>query len=212
MGDGGKEKPLRAAAEQADAPASGKAGTIGHAGAGPTTLEAVFREHAAEVIRAAYRVTGSMSDAEDVLQTVFLRLAGREDALELGGGAGAYLRRSAINAALDVMRSRRRQRSVDLDAESGPEPADEAADPERRHSGREAGALVRRALAALNPKAAQVFTLRYFEGLGNKEISRLLAMSQTAVAVTLHRTRSRLREELGSQLGSQPSSPWGGLS
>lgn len=212
MGDGGKEKPLRAAAEQADAPASGKAGTVGIPGPGPTTLEAVFREHAAEVIRAAYRVTGSMSDAEDVLQTVFLRLAGREDAIELGGGAGAYLRRSAINAALDVMRSRRRQRAVDLDAESGPEPADEAADPERRHSGREAGVLVRRALAALTPKAAQVFTLRYFEGLGNKEISRLLAMSQTAVAVTLHRTRSRLREELGSQLGSQPSSPWGGLS
>jgi RNA polymerase sigma-70 factor (ECF subfamily) len=107
-----------------------------------------------------------------------------------------------------VLRSRRRQRSVDLDPESGPEPADESADPERRHSGREAGALVRRTLAQLNPKAAQVFSLRYFEGLGNKEIARLLAMSQTAVAVTLHRTRSRLRLELDSHLAS----PMGGSS
>jgi RNA polymerase sigma-70 factor (ECF subfamily) len=192
-GDGEKEKPLRAAAEQANPPA-------GPAPA-PTALEAIYREHATEVVRAAYRVTGSMSDAEDVLQTVFLRLAGRMDAVELGAGAGAYLRRSAINAALDVMRGRRRQRAVDLDAEAGPEPADESADPERRHSGREAGAQVRRALARLNPKAAQVFALRYFEDLGNKEIARLLAMSQTAVAVTLHRTRSRLREELGAPLG-----------
>jgi RNA polymerase sigma-70 factor (ECF subfamily) len=192
-GHGEKEKPLRAAAEQAEAPA-------GPAPA-PTALEAIYREHATEVVRAAYRVTGSMSDAEDVLQTVFLRLAGRMDAVELGAGAGAYLRRSAINAALYVMRGRRRQRAVDLDAEAGPEPADESADPERRHSGREAGAQVRRALARLNPKAAQVFALRYFEDLGNKEIARLLAMSQTAVAVTLHRTRSRLREELGAPLG-----------
>ena len=192
-GDGKKEMPLRAAAEQAEAPA-------GPAPA-PTALEAIYREHATEVVRAAYRVTGSMSDAEDVLQTVFLRLAGRMDAVELGAGAGAYLRRSAINAALDVVRGRRRQRAVDLDAEAGPEPADEAADPERRHSGREAGAQVRRALARLNPKAAQVFALRYFEDLGNKEIARLLTMSQTAVAVTLHRTRSRLREELGAPLG-----------
>jgi RNA polymerase sigma-70 factor (ECF subfamily) len=192
-GDGEKEKPLRAAAEQARPPAV--------PAPAPTALEAVYREHAADVVRAAYRVTGSMSDAEDVLQTVFLRLAGRMDAVELGAGAGAYLRRSAINAALDVMRGRRRQRAVDLDAEAGPEPADESADPERRHSGREAGAQVRRALARLNPKAAQVFALRYFEDLGNKEIARLLAMSQTAVAVTLHRTRSRLREELGAPLG-----------
>lgn len=197
---------MRAAAEQTDAP-SGTTGKPGPAPA-PTALEAVFQEHAADVIRAAYRVTGSLSDAEDVLQTVFLRLAAREESFELGAGAGAYLRRSAVNAALDVLRSRRRQRSVDLDPESGPEPADESADPERRHSGREAGALVRRALAQLNPKAAQVFSLRYFEGLGNKEIARLLAMSQTAVAVTLHRTRSRLRLELDSHFAS----PVGGSS
>ncbi len=135
---------------------------------------------------------------------MFLRLARRDEEIDLGSGAGAYLRRAAVNAALDVVRGRRRRRSVALDDESGPEPADEAADPERRSSGREAGALVRAALAGLNPKAARVFALRYFEGLGNKEIARLLAMSQTAVAVTLHRTRSRLRKELGSPLGGLP--------
>lgn len=200
-GDDGKETPLRASAETAPAR---PVGTHGPNATDPTALEAVFREHAADVIRAAYRVTGSLSDAEDVLQTVFLRLANRDSGLDLGPGAGAYLRRSAVNAALDVVRGRRRRRAVALDDEAGPEPADEAADPERRWSGREAGALVRSALARLNPKAARVFALRYFEGLGNKEIARALAMSQTAVAVTLHRTRSRLRQELGSTLGGQP--------
>jgi len=194
---------LNAAAENAKA----RSGPLDPAHAGslgavdPAALEAVFREHGTDVIRAAYRVTGSMSDAEDVLQTVFLRLAGREEPVELGPAAGAYLRRAAVNAALDVVRGRRRRRAVPLDGDTAPEPVDDAADPERQRSGREAGAQVRAALAALNPKAARVFTLRYFEGWGNKEIARALAMTQTAVAVTLHRTRSRLRQELASPVG-----------
>lgn len=189
-------------------PPAGRAGTRS-----ADTLEAIYREHADTVLRAAYRVTGRMSDAEDVLQTVFLRLAGRsggeadEPPLELGPGAGPYLRRAAINAALDVIRSRKRQRAVDLDGESAPQLSDDAPDPERHRAGREDREALRQALARLgssSPKAAQIFTLRFFEGLGNKEIAGLLSMSQTAVAVTLHRTRSRLRQELGS--------PQGGLS
>lgn len=175
--------------------------------AGPALLETVYREHAETVLRAAYRVTGRMADAEDVLQTVFLRLAGRDaDAptVELGPGTAAYLRRAAINAALDVLRSRKRQRAVDLDGESAPQISDSAPDPERHRAGRETHDTLRQALARLgqsSPKAAEIFALRFFEGLGNKEIARQLSMSQTAVAVNLHRTRSRLRQELGSSQG-----------
>ncbi len=212
--DGRKETPLNATApDDSAARAAGHSpgpvrssppgGALGTA-LDPRALEAVFREHGAEVIRAAYRVTGSLSDAEDVLQTVFLRLAGREEPLDvaaLGDAAGAYLRRAAVNAALDVVRGRKRRRALPLDAEDAREPVDDAADPERRRSGREAGARLREALSALQPKAARVFALRYFEGMGNQEIARVLAMSQTAVAVTLHRSRSRLRQELGTPVG-----------
>jgi DNA-directed RNA polymerase specialized sigma24 family protein len=37
-------------------------------------LARVFEDHHAFVFRAAYRVTGNAADAEDVLQTIFLRL------------------------------------------------------------------------------------------------------------------------------------------
>ena len=173
---------------------------------GPDDLEALFRQHSDLVLRAAYRVTGSMADAEDVLQTVFVRLLRRDGAegLELDSvrGAGSYLRRSAINAALDVVRARKRRGAVSLDAEQAPRLSDDAPDPERRRAGTEARDELRRALArTVTPKAAEVFALRYFEGLANKEIARQLAMTQTAVAVTLHRTRSRLRQELGSTFG-----------
>lgn len=221
-GDGDMEKPSRAIVNEPGAPGreADPAGPVDPAeGAAVPALDEVFRTHAHDVLRAAYRVTGSLSDAEDVLQTVFLRLtrhgARREGDAGSGSGSGsspppelepgpatvAYLRRAAVNAALDVVRGRKRRPAVPLDAEAGPEPADGGADPERQHSGREARELLRRAVAELNPKAARIFALRYFEGLGNREIARLLAMSQTAVAVTLHRTRARLRKELGTPLG-----------
>ena len=212
-GDGDMEKTSNAIVNGPDAPGRPAepprpAGGAGAARAG------VFRAHAHDVLKAAYRITGSLSDAEDVLQTVFLRLARHEEHeggagasrgggpnLEPGPPAAAYLRRAAVNAALDVVRGRKRRPAVPLDAETAPEPADDQADPERRQAGREAREILRRAVAELSPKSARVFALRYFEGLGNREIARLLAMSQTAVAVTLHRTRARLRKELGAPLG-----------
>ena len=79
----------------------------------------MFRAHHGLVFRTAYRITGNAADAEDVSQTVFLRLFRREhDALE---NEESYLRRAAINAALDVIRSRQSDRTVEL--ADLPEPA-----------------------------------------------------------------------------------------
>ncbi len=199
MGDDGrKERALSPAPQRA--PDSDQAPD--RTAAPPRELEEVFQEHAQAMLRTAYRVTGSLADSEDVLQTVFLRLAARSGGTELAGpGIGAYLRRAATNAALDLVRGHRRRRAVALDDEAGPEPADAGADPERRHQGLEARDLLRRALSKVTPKAAEIFALRYFEGLGNQDIARSLSMSQTAVAVTLHRTRSRLRRELATLPG-----------
>src|SRR4029077_5118889 len=66
----------------------------------PGEVERAFRAHHGLVFRAAYRITGNAADAEDVLQTVFLRLARRganSDAVE---NDESYLRRAAINATV----------------------------------------------------------------------------------------------------------------
>src|SRR5262245_22233834 len=77
-------------------------------------LEGLFCEHHDRVFRAAYRVTGSVVDAEDVLQTVFLRLSRRGN-VSLEPNPGSYLHRAAINAALDLMRQRARTESIPID-------------------------------------------------------------------------------------------------
>jgi RNA polymerase sigma-70 factor (ECF subfamily) len=68
--------------------------------------------------------------------------------------------------------------------------------PERALSSLEIKNWLRRELAALNPRAAEMFALRYLEGVDNPEIARTMKTSQAVVAVTLHRTRARLRKRL----------------
>lgn len=60
---------------------------------------------------------------------------------------------------------------------------------------------LRRALATLSPRPAEVFALRYFEGYKNQEIAQMLGMSQVQVAVLLFRTRKQLQKEIKSQSG-----------
>ena len=80
----------------------------------PGELEILFRAHHGRVFRTAQRITGSAADAEDVLQTVFLRLMKGQGTYDLSQNAEAYLSRAAINASLDLLRSRTRAKSVGL--------------------------------------------------------------------------------------------------
>jgi len=161
-------------------------------------LEHVFREHQQRVLRAAYRVTGSVDDAQDVLQTVFLRLVRRDAGAGLSDSPGNYLHRAAINAALDLLRSRQATRATPLEPlehvlADAPEKA-----PDRAQGSSEIRAVIREALGKMSPRAAEVFALRYFEGYGNHEIAKLLGTSRSTINVILHRTRNRLRDEIAS--------------
>jgi RNA polymerase sigma-70 factor, ECF subfamily len=164
-------------------------------------LEQIFREHHAMVFRAAYRVTGNAGDAEDVMQTVFLRMAKRDQSAEPVGNMTSFLHRAAVNAALDLVRARQNVRNIPLD-ELEPvlaEPAHRS--PDREHNAGEIRDWLRGALARLNPRIAEMFTMRFFEGKDNPEIARLLNTTPGTVAVTISRTRDRLQKEYAAYLG-----------
>jgi RNA polymerase sigma factor (sigma-70 family) len=155
-------------------------------------LSQLFAEHHRRVLVAAYRITGSMADAEDVVQTVFMRL-GKSVPVK---NAGSYLYRAAINGALDLLR--RRKVAVVEPLEMAATVASERleSEPERVHSSHELAGLLRQALSELPRRAAEMFTLRYIEELGNREIAMLMGTSSAVVAVTLHQARSKLKKRL----------------
>ncbi len=162
----------------------------------PDELEQAFRAHHGLVFRTAYRITGNAGDAEDVLQTVFLRMLRRGRNAEALENPESYLRRAAINAALDVVRSRQANQTVPLPEESsGLTPTVPA---QADVSGLRQG--LSRAMGQLKPAQAEIFALRFLEGLSNREIAKTLGISQVRVAVIVHRTRLQLRKDLRGYL------------
>ena len=164
-------------------------------------LGVLFRDHNKGIFRVAYRITGSQSDAEDVLQTIFLRLTPGWALRDLSPNPRAFLYRAAINASLDIVRRRNRVNSVSLDViDFDQSPKLSVASPEDDLADMELRELVRQAVAKLEGRAATAFVLRYYEGYDNGRIAEILGTSHLVVAVTLHRARTRLRKEIGSYL------------
>lgn len=154
-------------------------------------LEETFHRHKDMVFRAAYRITGNSGDAEDVLQTVFLRLI-RHEALPEIRNLAAYLHRSAVNASLDILRGKKEARTLSLDEETNQA---EAASANAAQSSAEIREWLRQALARLNPRWAEMFVLRFIEDYSNREIAGMMKTSPAVVAVVLHRTRAQLKRD-----------------
>lgn len=164
-------------------------------------IEGLFQQYSAMVFRAAFRVAGNAADAEDVLQTVFLRLVRHPDGIGEVSGLEGYLYRAAVNAALDLVRARRRSPDVPLDAAPSANGADTRFAPDRAHRSAEIRDWLREAIGRLHPTAAEIFVLRFFENKGNAEIAALLGTTPGTVAVTLHRARTKIQAEYQAYQG-----------
>jgi RNA polymerase sigma factor (sigma-70 family) len=164
-----------------------------------TEFEELFREHYQLVYRTAYSVTGSRQDAEDVLQTIFLRLLRRGLPLDLGKNPAGYLYRAAVNLSLNTVRTRKRQKLTDgVERLLTPVVRDD--------SGRDAEIRRRllEAIAQLRPRALEILILHYEHGYSDGEIAKLLGATRGTIAVTLYRTRARLKKLLSRAPGGTP--------
>lgn len=157
------------------------------------TPEQLARLYGPLVFRAAYRVLGDATAAEDVQQDVFLRLLEtRPDTVDAWP---AYLSASATRAAIDQLRRRKRWwRVLPLWRAEQPEAAASA---EQVGIARERAQRLRDALSSLPRREAQCFGLRYLQGMEIAGIAAALSLSENNVNVVLHRARRRLEARLG---------------
>jgi RNA polymerase sigma-70 factor (ECF subfamily) len=147
----------------------------------------LYECHYETVFRAALRVTGNLADAEDVLQTVFLRVLARGGDVEDVALPAAYFRRAAVNAAVDVLR-RRELHAESVYDDRAPQVAVQPALLLKER--------LRRAIATLDSEDASLFLLRHVEGLSLEELAGMFKMEKNNVAVRLHRIRRRLQSEM----------------
>jgi RNA polymerase sigma-70 factor, ECF subfamily len=143
---------------------------LSNVGRGPLTeeLDQVFREHHQLVYRTAYGVTGSHEDAQDVLQTIVLRLLRCEFPPDLRSNPKAYLYRAAVNLSLSTIRNRKRRPTRDIEGHLDQPPQTSSAD-----STDELHGFLYRAISELESEPAQVLVLRYVHGYKIAEIARL---------------------------------------
>lgn len=160
----------------------------------PVELEALYRAHRERVWAIVYRMTGSASDADDLVQDTFIKAA--EHAPTDERDLGAWLTRVAVNGGIDLLRQRKRRgyigpwlpEPIDTGAEASDEPRADTT--ERRYDMLESSSfafLV--ALEALTPRARAVLLLTDVFDLSVKETAALLSMTETHVKVTHHRAR-----------------------
>ena len=156
-----------------------------------TEFEDLFRDHYQLVYRTAYSVTGSRQDAEDVLQTIFLRLLRRGLRPDLAKNPAGYLYRAAVNLSLNTLRARKRQRTIGgVERLLVPVSRDESSpDDETRQR-------LLDAIGQLRPRAVEILILHYEHGYSDAQIATLIGTSRGTIAVTLYRLRARLKKLL----------------
>lgn len=153
----------------------------------PAEFQELYQRYSEIVYRTALRVTGNASDAEDVLQTVFLRVLNSHLLVRPAWSPDRYFRRAATNASIDVIRRRAVQAGAPLE-EGSPLAAHDSSPLLKER--------LRRALASLPERDAELFVLCYLEGLSYDELAGLFGMERGTVGSRLHRLRALLQKQL----------------
>ena len=143
-------------------------------------VEPLFCSYRDDVYRLALSYTRSVQEAEDVCQTVFLKLMEQERVEP--GKERAWLMQVTANECRNLLRSSWWRNTAELD--------ETIAIPPPQYSG------VYQAVMSLKPKYRVVIYLLYYEGCTTQEIAKLLKIKQTAVTTRLNRARQMLKEQL----------------
>ncbi len=150
-------------------------------------FDALFLAHYDGVYRLLYRIVGAREDAEDLTQETFLRLARQRFRGDQEHNVRAWLYRVATNLAYNLLRgeARRARRQQAYGASAGEaevEPTELAARQDER-------AAVRRALASLPERQAQLLLLRH-AGLSYRELAEAVGVAPGSVGTLLARAEA----------------------
>ena len=168
-------------------------------------LEGAMERWGDTVLRLATSRMGSVADAEDVFQTVFMRLLQSRDRFVDDEHLKAWLLRVTVNCCNDAHRSPWNKRRAELDdataatlrASELDEPGQEPPDDAFGSRDLERGDLTA-ALARLTPQQRTVVHLFYFEGYATDEIAQITGERPGTVRSHLHRARKALKINLGA--------------
>lgn len=150
-------------------------------------FDSLFLAHYDGVYRLIYRIVGAREDAEDLAQETFLRLARQRFRSDQEHNVRAWLCRVATNLAYNLLRgeARRTRRQDQFFRQAMPD----AADPTEVALREDEQAAVRRVLAGLPERQAQLLLLRH-AGLSYRELAEAAGVAPGSVGTLLARAEA----------------------
>lgn len=142
----------------------------------------LFDQYGDMVYRIALSYLHTRQEAEDVVQTVFLKLLERDAVLYPGRERG-FLAKVTVNHCKNLLSAAKKHEMIPLDETSL------LTQPEDRE--------LFHAVMELPEKYRLVVCLHYLEGYTFREIAELLKISSSAVSMRIHRARALLKQQLG---------------
>jgi len=170
----------------------------------------IVNRYGDKVYRTALRITHNPSDAEDVLQEVFITLIEKLDSFHEESKFSTWLYRVAANASFMHLRTEKKYKNevsldnyVSYDEDGtlrGVEIKDWSDRPDEVLLNKEVTEIIEKAVDELPVPYRAVFHLRDVEGLTDYETAKVLGLSLSAVKSRIHRARLSLRDKLSDYL------------
>jgi RNA polymerase sigma-70 factor (ECF subfamily) len=162
------------------------------------SFRSLVERHSRYVFSVAYRLTGSVEDAEDVVQNAFLKAYKQLSRFEARADFKTWLHRITVNCAIDLIRSRRHREFAqdldDLETASSPSPGDGALPgPERLLLSAEVRERLHEGMAQLTASERAAFTLRHVEGMSIREVASAMGLKTEAAKNSIFRAVRKMR-------------------
>ncbi len=170
------------------------------------TLRRLVEDLARPLYRAARGMGFGQTDAEDLVQDVFVTFMTTVDRFEGRSRVSTWI--------FGILHRKAQERRRDLTRDDAQDPIDEIfesqfdrtgswstppVDLERQMASREIGSAIRGCVDQLPVALREVFVLREMQDLNTTEICKILGRTVTHIGVQLHRARARLRSCLEAQ-------------
>lgn len=162
----------------------------------PSAFEPAFEAYYDRTARLIGRIVRDPGRAEELAVEVFWKLWRRPQAQ--GEGVGAWLYRTAVRAAIYELRQQARRAGMQHLFRFGAAPTT----PEDLHASSEAQEQVRRVLARMNPRQAELLLLRS-QDLSYTELASALNLNPASVGTLLSRAQEAFRKEYVKVYGSR---------
>ena len=165
-------------------------------------FESLVKMYQQRVYAVCRRLTGTHQSADDMAQETFIKAYFALGTFDARWPFYPWLRRIAVNASLNYLKARGRERPFDDSRRpellAGPRPAENL--PEAQLERAEFEARFERAVASLPEEQRSVFVLKFHEGLSYEEIARTLDVPPGTVMSRLNRARQKLKALLADSL------------